>query len=208
MVMGVLASGNAFVGHSTNRANLHKNTAFKSYSFATCPRADRPAKLRQQMNIAGRVRRTRLAGRPNKKRRLGTAYGVPALAGRAPPLKVSLNILWIQRHAAFYRLKPGLHTRRLRSARIKNAMSPLRIRRAESRGGKLESQIQDAGDPRDSGRRRTTPGCQSASSSVEHLIPRSLAPCLLPHWRYCEAHRHSAARRPASTCLASPSTSG
>src|SRR5438445_4904069 len=46
-------------------------------------------------------------------------------------------------HAAFYRLKPGLHTRRLRSARIKNAMSPLRIRRAESRGGKLESQIQD-----------------------------------------------------------------
>src|SRR5260221_12909242 len=92
MVIGVLASGNALVGHSTNKANLHKKAAFKSYSCATCPRAARPVKLTKQINTA-----------------------------------------------------------------FRNAMSPLRIRRVESRGAKLENQIQDAGDPKDSGRLRTTP---------------------------------------------------
>src|SRR5258708_6796760 len=91
MVMGVLASGNAFVGHSTNKPNLHKKAAFKLYSCATCPRADRPAKLRQQINSARRIRRPRPAGcasvnpPPFEKSHFG--FVVPPLGGAAwyPP---------------------------------------------------------------------------------------------------------------------------
>src|SRR2546426_12450532 len=52
----------------------------------------------------------------DNRRRLGPAYGVPALAGRVSPLKVARNIPGIQCRVAFYRLKPGLHTRNRRSA--------------------------------------------------------------------------------------------
>src|SRR5437016_10371078 len=48
-------------------------------------------------------------------RKSGHRYGVPALAGFSRPsvaLEVPLNILWLQCQAAFYRLKPGLHTQR------------------------------------------------------------------------------------------------
>src|SRR5260221_11233254 len=68
MVIGVLASGNAFVGHLTNKANLHKKAALKTYSCATCPLTGRSPKLRQQINIVRRIRGTRLAGRADETR--------------------------------------------------------------------------------------------------------------------------------------------
>src|SRR2546426_9607471 len=40
-------------------------------------------------------------------RKESPAYGVPALAGRGSPMKVFLEIVWIQCQAAVYRLKPG-----------------------------------------------------------------------------------------------------
>src|SRR3989442_8706391 len=43
-------------------------------------------------------------------RKESPAYGVPALAGRGSPMKVFLEIVWIQCQAAVDRLKPGLDT--------------------------------------------------------------------------------------------------
>src|SRR6266478_4507775 len=126
MVMGVLASGNAFVGHLTNKANLHKKAAFKSYSFATCPRAGRTVKLTQQVNIAQRIRRT-----GNRAWSVG-AWSVRAWSEENAPTRPSRTLprSTLRRH--------GFSKHALR-----NAMSPLRIRRVESRGAKLEIQIQD-----------------------------------------------------------------
>src|SRR6266404_7762150 len=120
MVMGVLASGNAFVGHLTNKANLHKKAAFKSYSFATCPRAGRTAKLTQAINIDQRIRRTR-----------DRAWSVRAWSEENAPTRSPPRTL----------PRSTLRRRGFSKHALKSAMSPLRMRPVESRGAKLGTQI-------------------------------------------------------------------